>query len=189
MHETARVPYFKGPDYKAVRLPYRNSGLSLLVLLPDRRDGLEDLEWVLSPSMLTACLEVQAQCKVKIYLPRFKITAKSYNLNGLLSQLGMPLAFRSGQADFSGINGRRPPDDDSLFIGRFLHQAFTAANEAGTEAAAASLAAVKGTGRPPEVAPPIPEFRADHPFLFAISDRNTGAILFLGRVSDPTLGP
>jgi len=101
----------------------------------------------------------------------------------LLINMGMSLAF-SASADFSGINGRTPSDPEALFVSAVLHKAFVEADEEGTEAAAAT-AAVMAMGRRVSVERPV-VFRADHPFLFAIRDRASGAIVFLGRVADPT---
>ena len=82
-------------------------------------------------------------------------------------------AFSGGRADFSGMTGRR-----GLFIGAVIHQAQVEVSEAGTEAAAATAVTMK------RGAPPI-EFAADHPFLFLIRDKQTGSILFMGRVVNP----
>ena len=105
-----------------------------------------------------------------------------------LTALGMPLAFTRFQADFSGINGHEPPHEDSLFISAAYHKAFVEMNEEGTEAAAATAVVNlrAGAALRPSRPPPVPIFRADHPFLFAIRDRKSGAILFLGRMADPT---
>jgi serpin B len=91
--------------------------------------------------------------------------------------MGMSDAFDAGKADFSGMDGTR-----NLFISAAVHKAFVEVNEQGTEAAAATGIAMGLTSLP---APPI-EFRADHPFLFLIRERQTGSLLFLGRVTDPT---
>jgi serpin B len=101
-----------------------------------------------------------------------------------LTALGMPLAFAPSKADFSGINGYEPPHEEALFIGPVFHKAFVEVNEEGTEAAAATGESVRLGMEKGRVAPVV--FRADHPFLFAIRDRKSGAILFLGRVADPT---
>jgi serpin B len=103
-----------------------------------------------------------------------------------LAALGMPLAFRRGEADFSGINGYKPPHEESLFISDVFHKAFLEVNEEGTEASAATAVNMMWAGSAPQRPPRIPTFRADHPFLFAIRDRTSDAILFLGRVTDPT---
>jgi serpin B len=123
--------------------------------------------------------------QVHLYLPRFKINWGAVDIGDQLTALGMPLAF-SWEADFSGINGHQPPHQDSLFISRVLHKAMVDMNEEGTEAAAATAVVGLTTGATGPLRGPVPIFRADHPFLFAIRERQTGAILFLGRMADPT---
>ena len=185
MRQERQIWYLRADGYQAVELRYRGDDLSMLMLLPDRRDGLRDLEKALSTRMLNQCMWRTRQNRVKLFLPRFKITWGAFDLKDSLRTLGMPIAFTRFQADFSGMNGREPPDEDSLFISTVLHKAFVETNEEGTEAAAATAVAMEAAGaalRPP----PVPVFRADHPFLFAIRDWKTNAILFLGRVTDPT---
>jgi len=123
--------------------------------------------------------------EVKLFLPRFRITWGPANLLDSLSGLGMPIAFEQFRADFSGINGCRPPDEESLFISSVLHKAFVEVNEEGTEAAAATAEVMVAAPMIRLIPPKRRLFRADHPFIFAIRDRS-GTILFLGRVSDPT---
>jgi len=111
---------------------------------------------------------------VSVQLPRFRFES-SWRLDDTLKAMGMPTAF-SGDADFSAMNGRK-----GLFISAVTHRAFVAVDEKGTEAAAATAVVMERKGRPAE--PRL--FKADRPFLFCIRDRETGALLFLGRVSDP----
>lgn len=184
MHLHEEVRYLQAEGYQAVDLAYRGD-LSMLVLLPDRKDGLRDLEKRLSARMLHDCVAQMGAREVKLFLPRFKLTWGTVNMRDQLAALGMPLAFTRFQADFSGINGHEPPQQDSLFISAVFHKAFVEVNEEGTQAAAATAVVLfAGSCDTP---PPIANFRADHPFLFAIRDRKTGAILFLGRMADPTL--
>jgi serine protease inhibitor len=97
------------------------------------------------------------------------------------------LPFDRSQADFSGINGYRPPNEEALFISAIYHKAFLDVNEVGTEAAAATAVGMDMLAMSlPSKRPPIPVFRADHPFFIAIRDRKSGTFLFLGRISDPT---
>jgi serpin B len=91
--------------------------------------------------------------------------------------MGMTAAFTPG-ANFSGINGRK-----DFFINEVIHQAFVDVNEQGTEAAAATAIVMPTMALG---APIIPVFNADHPFMFIIQDTETGNILFIGRVSDPS---
>lgn len=187
MHQHEEIQYVQAAGYQAVDLVYRGGDLSMLVLLPDRRGELRDLEETLSAQMLHDCVSRMGLREVKIFLPRFKITWGTVNTRDQLISLGMPLAFSPSQANFSGINGHQPPVENSLFISSVFHKAFVEVNEVGTEAAAATAMAMElGAASRPSQPPPVPIFRADHPFLFAIRDRNSGAILFLGRIADPT---
>jgi serpin B len=94
-----------------------------------------------------------------------------------LKALGMTLAF-SNQADFSGI-----AKVESLCIDRVVHKAFVEVDEEGTEAAAAAGVMMRPTAI--RVQPQAVTFRADHPFVYVIRHRDSGAILFMGRLADP----
>jgi serpin B len=185
MYQREYIRYVQVAGYQAVDLVYEGADLSMLVLLPDRKGELRDLEETLSAQMLHDCVSRMYICEVKLFLPRFKSTWGTVNMRDQLTTLGMPLAFSPSQADFSGINGHPPPSENSLFISGVLHKAFVEVHEEGTEAAAATEAHMI-LGARPSTAPPVPIFRADHPFLFAIRERKSGAILFLGRMVDPT---
>jgi serine protease inhibitor len=100
-----------------------------------------------------------------------------------MDQLGLGILF-SGHADLSGLleSGQR-----GLFVSGAFHKAFVTVNEEGAEAAAATAIAIAVSAE--AVAPPPPaEFHADRPFVWMIRDKQTGLILFLGRVVDPTAG-
>ncbi len=185
MHQHEEIRYLQASGYQAVDLDYQGGDLSMLVLLPDRKDGLRDLEETLSARMLHDCVARMVVREVELILPRFKITWGTVDMSGQLAALGMTLPFDRSQADFSGINGHQPPHEEALFISAVFHKAFVEVNEEGTEAAAATAVDVPRAAGVSEPAP-VPVFRADHPFLFAIRDRKTGAILFLGRMADPT---
>ncbi len=188
MHRGEVFRYLHSAGYQAVDLLYEGGDLSMLVLLPDRKDGLRKLEKKLSARMLHDCVAGMRAREVKLFLPRFKITWGTVNMSDQLIALGMPLAFTRFQADFSGINGLEPPDEESLFLSAVFHKAFVEVNEEGTEAAAATAVALRAPTMSlrPSRPRPVPIFRADHPFLFAIRDRKSGAILLLGRMADPT---
>lgn len=160
-----------------LELPYNGDQLSMMVLLPRRRDGLPDLERQLTAENLsawTACLRPK---KVRLFLPRFKITSR-FRLDQTLMSMGMVDAFDAGKANFAGMDGH----PNWLYIGAVIHQAFVDVTEEGTEAAAATAVVMRlATAKP--ISPPV--FRADHPFLFLIRENKTGSILFMGRVADP----
>ncbi len=176
MHmKDARLKYLKGDGFKALELPYAGGEFSMLILLPDKVDGLDTLEGKLTGKNLKSWLSrMHKQEIAEVALPRFKMT-KDYELGKTLAELGMPCAFNSARADFSGMTGSK-----ELFIGKVIHKAFVDVSEKGTEAAAAT-AVTMDSGMP---APP-PVFRADHPFVFVIRDNKSGAILFMGRVANP----
>ena len=113
---------------------------------------------------------------VNITMPRFEFTA-SLGLKQVLVDMGMEDAF-SDAADLSGINGNM-----NLQVKDVLHKAFVKVNEAGTEAAAATAVIV---GVKESIEPPPAALVVDQPFVFFIYDHATEAILFVGRVLDPT---
>jgi serpin B len=136
--------------------------------------------------MLQECVAQSTYEIVDVFLPRFKITWGTNDIQNQLRVLGMPLAFSPGKADFSRINGRKPLEEDALFVSAVLHKAFVNVQEEGTEAVAATAVRMAAsTGAIPKK-PVIRVFRADHPFLFVIRDSESGTILFAGRVADLT---
>ena len=176
MRQTAEFGYFDGGEMHALELAYQGDRLAMVVLLPKSKDGIEGLEAALTPNMLEGTCAGLRRREVQVALPRFKTTAE-FSLKDTLVAMGMADAFDPGRADFSGMTGAK-----DLSISAVVHKAFVDVNEEGTEAAAATAVVARMTA----VAEPPPEFRADHPFLFLIRDTKTGAILFLGRILDPT---
>jgi len=160
-------------DLQILELPYKGDEISMLVLLPT--EDIDDIE----PSLTVEKLEEwKSQMKEDrldaIYLPKFEFDTK-YFMKDALSAMGMPTAF-SGGADFSGMTGTR-----DLYIQHVIHQAFIKVDEEGTEAAAATAVIM---GESAVIQRKI--FRADRPFIFIIQEKDTGNILFMGRVTDPT---
>ena len=101
-----------------------------------------------------------------------------FDLQPPLTALGMVDAFDPAKADLTGLSDSATARD--LHVTAAVHKAFVEVNEEGTEAAAATGVAV---GAASFTTPR--KFRADHPFIFLIRDQETGAVLFLGRVTDP----
>ncbi len=178
MSRLGRYRHFAGEGLQALELPYQGDKLSMLVLLPDARDGLPALEKALNRETLDRWIAGLRNKEVRVFLPRFKMESQ-FALKDTLQAMGMPLPFDQTRADFSGI-----ATGEDLYISAVIHKAFVDVNEEGTEAAAATAVAVSARAMPVQPAPP-PTFRADHPFVFAIRDNASGALLFLGRVSEP----
>ena len=133
-------------------------------------------ESALSAEKIASAVGALQRTEVNLTLPRFKTTG-AFELDQILSELGMPTAFTAGEADFSGMDGRK-----DLFIGFVVHQAYVDVSEQGTEAAAATAGGMNLTVAPSE--PTI--MTVDRPFFFIIRDVETGSILFFGRILDPS---
>lgn len=165
-------------------LPFKGDKLSMVAIAPRKLDGLPNLEARLTGAKLSSWVAKLQRRGVILSLPKFKLDT-NYGLHDTLKNMGMKRAFDARQADFSGMSASRNPDDQ-VFISKVLHKAFVEVNEKGAEAAAATAAImVKKDAAKNETRPFIPEFRADRPFLFLIRDRESGTILFLGRVTRP----
>ncbi|HAH07293.1 MAG TPA: hypothetical protein DCM05_12355 [Elusimicrobia bacterium] len=183
MNRKGDYRYAEAPELQVLGMPYKGKELSMVVLLPKAKDGLPALEAALTKEKLDAWVASLSEGEVVVTFPKFKLET-DYSLTDTLKAMGMPLAFtRCGLgapcADFSGIID---PAKDQLSIDVVLHKAFVEVNEEGTEAAAATAVGMVGAASMP---PPVPEFRADHPFLFLIRDDRSGSILFLGRFLKP----
>jgi len=174
MHSSGDVSCASGPGWSAADLPYLRDTLSMLVIVPD---DLAAFEAELDPEML-ATIErgLASQTEgAKVSLPRFDFETRE-ELQEILAKLGMPDAFDE-RADFSGMAA-----GGGLAISKVIHQANITVDEKGTEAAAVTVIGIDVAGPPPITC----TADASRPFLFAIRDRATGAILFLGRVVDPS---
>ena len=134
------------------------------------------VESSLDAAALEAIFGELSRAQVQLAMPKFEFEA-AFSLEEHLRALGMDLAFEPGLADFSGMDGLR-----DLFISDVLHKAFISVDEAGTEAAAATAVVIRETSAPGNVV----DLVIDRPFLFYIHDLETGAILFAGRVVDPS---
>lgn len=175
MFQEHRYPYLNLPELQVLELPYAGRELVMTVLLPSREAGLATLEAKMTDAWLRDLFDALRPTKVQIWLPRFKMETK-YDLAPPMQQLEMRLPF-SDKANFSGMNGER-----NLFLSAAVHKAYVDVNEEGTEAAAATGISVGITAVQLD---PI-QFRADHPFVFLIRHRPSGAILFIGRLDNPS---
>jgi serpin B len=164
--------YASGDGWQAVEIPYLGGSLALTVIIPD---DLAALRETLTPDAFAELVGSLEPTQVALELPRFRFETQT-DLAKVLAGLGMPTAF-TDQADFSGITGAEP-----LAISNVIHQANIDVDERGTEAAAATAVVMVAGSMPAE---PV-AVRADRPFLFALRDVPTGAVVFLGQVGDPS---
>jgi serpin B len=181
MHNTDHFGYAETDKLQILKASYAQNEMAMYIILPKRPADLASLEAGLSSDQLKTWFDSVRSREVSVFLPKFKIENK-YELNKVLYAMGMRDAFNDKKADFSGMAVLKP--DERLFISEVIHQTFVEVDEKGTEAAAATAVVMKWVSA--VMNPPKPvQFKADHPFIFAICDNATGSILFLGRLSDP----
>lgn len=171
MHMQEQFRHNRGTNFEMLRLPYGQKKLAMYILLPDEGEDLEKIIGELDEKIWDGLISGLESVDVILAMPRYKIEYGVKLLNGVLSRMGMGIAF-GPQADFSGIK-------PGLYISRVMHKAVIEVNEKGSEAAAATVVEMS------ESVPERVEFIVNRPFFFVIADDRTGSILFMGQVSEP----
>ncbi len=176
MQMEADLNYYSADKFEAIELPYGRGNYSMICLLPDADYSANQLIMDLSVAQWNNMLDNWSERGIQLHLPRLKFEYKK-ELKEVLTQLGMGIAFNQAAADFSGINPFK-----ELYISRVIHQTFLEVDEKGTEAAAVTVVEMveltSGPGSPYRI-------RFDRPFLFAIQENSTKAIMFMGKVVNP----
>lgn len=178
MHQDGNFKVIESSELacQILEMPYIGGQLSMVIFLPLEIDGLASLEEKFNVDNLKkslADLDASRLEEIEVYLPKFKLEQR-FDLNDLLTRMGAGDMFVPSKADFSGIA------QEPLYVSKVVHKAFVEVNEEGTEAAAA-------TGIGMMLMSLKPMFSANHPFLFFIRHVRTGAILFLGRLMEPSV--
>ncbi len=165
------------PDLTVVELPYGGDAFAMTVLVPAEPDELPELVESLDPASWDELVSnvTTADSEVQLFFPRFTVEWER-ELDPHLQDLGMGIAFIECQADFSGLfeTGAQCPH-----ISEVKQKSFVDVDEEGTEAAAVTSVGVRVTS-----AGPPTSIRVDRPFLFAIRERLSGTILFMGTMSE-----
>jgi serpin B len=186
MRRTGDYGYAEQDGVKVLQIPYQEETLAMVFVLPDAVDGLEAVERQLTSTQIDDWTTALRKENVNVVLPRFEVSpAASVELGEALAAMGMARAFNPQEADFTGM-ANPPNPSQRLHISKVFHKAFVKLDEKGTEAAAATavVMAMRTAMRQPRE---TKDFRADHPFLFFLRDTASGMILFMGRVSDPSI--
>lgn len=180
MTRTGSYGYLDGDGFSAVRLPYRGGRFAMYVLLPDASSGVAALRQRLTPQAWTEWMGGFGQREVRVVMPRYRVNVES-QLKAPLSALGMADAFSQVQANFGAMLPVASVPGQNVYVSEAKQKVFIEVNEEGTEAAAVTGIEMRATSMP---APPV-AFVVDRPFLLAIRDDQTGALLFIGQVNDP----
>ncbi|MEX1184558.1 MAG: serpin family protein [Gemmatimonadota bacterium] len=175
MNNDAGYPQLLTPLVQIVELIYADSAFSMVLVAPADGSSLAQLTAGLTPGRWADWMDGLQNGRIMLSLPRFSFDY-DVTMNDALMALGMGVAFDEMNANFDRIHHETRND---LYISKVRQKAFIDVHELGTEAAAATSVTVSVTSMPPQV-------RFDRPFLFAIRERSSGAILFIGRVGDPS---
>ncbi len=178
MQQENSVLYSSNEIFQALQLPYGQGNYTMYVFLPQAGKSLQNITEILGKENWKNWDENFVEMNVDIELPKFKFEYE-LTMNQVLTEMGMGIAFTRGAADFTGINR-----GGNLNIDYVKHKSFIEVNEEGTEAAAVTVVAIEytsvgGTSKVP--------FYVNRPFLFAITEKSTGAVLFIGTVKNPQL--
>jgi serine protease inhibitor len=176
MHQKGSFNYLTSEKFRAVEMPYGQGNFTMLVLLPKDGYSASDITSALTAENWDSWTSGLNKAQVEIRFPRFKFEYER-TLNDDLKSLGMIKAFSDTEADFTNIN-----PNGGLYISFVKHNSFVEVNETGTEAAAVTTVGVGTTSAGP---PQYIDFNANKPFIFAIRESTTNAILFMGKVCNP----
>ena len=170
-------PYYENDELQMVDLPYGNGDFSMTIVLPKKEKNIDALIGEMSNESWISLTSNLSPDTGDILLPRFKLEYKT-ELNKPLTEMGMGIAFNAGLADFSKMRSQ-----NDLFISRVLHKSFVEVNEEGTEAAAVTVVEIGITSVGPSQGFSM---LINRPFLFVIRENHSGAIMFIGKIVNPT---
>ena len=172
MHQSDKFQYMSNDTFEAVELPYGNRTYTMTVLLPKDGVSIEEMMNSLDAQKIGSLYKDMSECIVDLKLPKFT-TSTETTLNDAISKLGAPSIFTSA-ANFKNMS------DANVFISKMLQKAKIEVSEEGTKAAAVTIGMVAMTALNPNE-PRHVNFHANRPFVYLITERQTGAIFFIGQ--------
>ena len=177
MQQESSLEYTSNELFSAVNLPYGNGQFQMTVILPNLKKTSKDVISELNTENWSLWMKsFKTENQIVVTMPRFKFSWDS-ELNKMLDQMGMKQAFVPGLANFDGIS-----KEGQLYISSVIHKTYIDVNESGTEAAAVTAVMISTGESGPDYRK---HFVVDRPFLFAITEKTTGAILFIGEITNP----
>lgn len=178
MEMEAEINYYNDDEFQVIELPYGNGTFNLMALLPKTGNTVSKIISGFNDELLKKITDSMEKTKVVVKLPKFKFEMNSL-LNDPLKSMGMESAF-AFNADFSRMDGYT-----DLCISRVIHKTYIDLDEEGTEAAAVTAVEIVEKVSDPNFQN---LFIANKPFVYAITEKSTGAVLFIGTMMDPTIG-
>ena len=172
MHQNDKFQYMSNDTFEAVELPYGNRTYTMTVLLPKEGVSIEEMMNGLDAQQIGSLYKEMDKCIVDLKLPKFT-TSTETTLNDAISKLGAPSIFTSA-ANFKNMS------DANIFISKMFQKAKMEVSEEGTRAAAVTAGMVAMTALNPNE-PRHVNFHANRPFVYLITERQTGAIFFIGQ--------
>ena len=166
--------YYSNQTFELLEMPYGSGKYSMFIFLPESGKKVDDMISLMTSENINDWISKLTEQKKKVFLPKFEFRFDD-SLIEELAALGMTDAFDDTKANLSGIS-----DDAKLVISEVMHKTYIKVDERGTEAAAVTGITVGTTSAGPDNS-----FRVDRPFVFAIREKDTKAILFIGKVKNP----
>ncbi len=171
--------YFENDQMQVLEMEYEGSDFSMVAVLPSKNSSIQQLLDNTQGEDFWQIIEKMELQEAEVLFPSFK-TRSRFDLEDVLSAMGMPLAF-SNKADFSAMTR-----ENDLKIDKVIHEAYIDVNEEGTEAAASTaVVMIRKTSAIDQE--PVKVFRADRPFIYFIKENKSNSVLFLGKVTDPSV--
>jgi serine protease inhibitor len=181
MKQEVVVRSYTDSSFKMIELPYGGGKTySMYIALPkDPQQPIGSFASLMDQTRLAAAIGKMDSANLKVEIPKWEYSYAVDSMQPELTQLGMGIAFTNG-ADFSKLYD---PSQVKVKISKAIHKTYIKVNEEGTQAAAATaVGIIIGASNPA-----IFVFRVDHPFLYCIVEKQTGAVIFVGIVNDPSL--
>ena len=179
MNQLNSFPYFETEDFQLLEMPYEGGHRSFIAVLPRERGGIKSLETALTAGNFADWRASARRGRVDVYIPKFELEWEK-ELAPVFASLGLKNIFELSRYYFRNMTD----SNDEMRVSRIIHKTRITLDEEKTEAAAVTGIGMVGVTSVQPVLEPY-EFRADHPFVFFIADNSTGAILFMGRYSEP----
>ncbi|MDH6310234.1 serine protease inhibitor [Dysgonomonas sp. PFB1-18] len=174
MRQESLFPYTEDLNARYLEMPYGNNAFSMVVILPQDGKTLDNVIHTLNNNSWNEAIDRLSARDIILNIPRFKAECEYKMEKKILPEMGMTLAFQAGMADFTKINPA-----GGLSISEVIHKTYINVDEEGSEAAAATSVGFEYTS-----VPSTTRFTVNEPFIFAIREKSTGAILFIGKIGE-----